>query len=312
MKDSNKYRGVIPAFYACYDKDGGISVEGVKALTRHLIAKGVKGVYVGGSSGECIYQHPDERKAVLEAVMSEAKGKLTVIAHVACNNTADSVELAAHAERCGVDAIAAIPPIYFHLPPYAIAEYWNAMSAAAPNTEFVIYNIPQLAGTALTMPLLDEMLKNPNVIAVKNSSMPTQDIQMFKDEGVKARGEDGFAVFNGPDEQFVCGMAMGADGGIGGTYAVMPELYIKMFELMQKGEVAKARELQYDADRIIYKMCEAHGNLYAVQKELLKRMFGLDLGGVRAPMPNLIPEDDAVVTASIALIEAAVKKAEAM
>ena len=312
MKDINKYRGVIPAFYACYDKDGGISVEGVKALTRHLIAKGVKGVYVGGSSGECIYQHPDERKTVLEAVMSEAKGKLTVIAHVACNNTADSVELAAHAERCGVDAIAAIPPIYFHLPPYAIAEYWNAMSAAAPNTEFVIYNIPQLAGTALTMPLLDEMLKNPNVIAVKNSSMPTQDIQMFKDEGVKARGEDGFAVFNGPDEQFVCGLAMGADGGIGGTYAVMPELYIKMFELMQKGEVAKARELQYDADRIIYKMCEAHGNLYAVQKELLKRMYGLDLGGVRAPMPNLIPADESVVAEAQAMIEAAVQKAAAL
>lgn len=72
MKDIKKYQGVIPAFYACYDAEGNISVEGVKALTRHLIAKGVKGVYVGGSSGECIYQHPDERKAVLEAVMSEA------------------------------------------------------------------------------------------------------------------------------------------------------------------------------------------------------------------------------------------------
>ena len=176
MKDINKYRGIIPAFYACYASDGSISTEGVKALTRHLIAKGVKGVYVGGSSGECIYQHPDERKAVLEAVMSEAKGKITVIAHVACNNTADSVELAAHAEKCGVDAIASIPPIYFHLPNDSIAAYWNAMSAAAPNTEFVIYNIPQLAGTALTMPLLNEMLKNPNVVAVKNSSMPTQDI----------------------------------------------------------------------------------------------------------------------------------------
>ena len=115
MKDITKYRGIIPAFYACYAPDGSISTERVKALTRHLIAKGVKGVYVGGSSGECIYQHPDERKAVLEAVMSEAKGKITVIAHVACNNTADSVELAAHAEKCGVDAIASIPPIYFHL-----------------------------------------------------------------------------------------------------------------------------------------------------------------------------------------------------
>ena len=306
MKDIKKYQGVIPAFYACYDAEGNISVEGVKALTRHLIAKGVKGVYVGGSSGECIYQHPDERKAILEAVMSEAKGKITVIAHVACNNTADSVELAAHAEKCGVDAIAAIPPIYFHLPNYAIADYWNAMSAAAPNTEFVIYNIPQLAGTALTMPLLQEMLKNPKVIAVKNSSMPTQDIQLFKDAGIAARGEDGFAVFNGPDEQFVSGRAMGADGGIGGTYAVMPELFIRMNELVEQGNLPAARAIQYKADRIIYKMCEAHGNLYAVQKEILRRMYGLELGGVRAPLPNLIPEDEAVVAEAQRMIEAAV------
>ena len=48
-----------------------------------------------------------------------------------------------------MDAIAAIPPIYFHLPDYAIAKYWNDISAAAPNTDFVIYNIPQLAGVAL-------------------------------------------------------------------------------------------------------------------------------------------------------------------
>ena len=306
MKDITKYRGIIPAFYACYAPDGSISTERVKALTRHLIAKGVKGVYVGGSSGECIYQHPDERKAVLEAVMSEAKGKITVIAHVACNNTADSVELAAHAEKCGVDAIASIPPIYFHLPNDAIAAYWNAMSAAAPNTEFVIYNIPQLAGTALTMPLLQTMLKNPNVNAVKNSSMPTQDIQLFKDAGIQARGKDGFAVFNGPDEQFVSGRVMGADGGIGGTYAVMPELFIRMNELIEKGDIPTARAIQYKADRIIYKMCEAKGNLYAVMKEILRRMYGLELGGVRAPLANLAPEDEAVVAEAQKMIEEAI------
>ena len=306
MKDITKYRGIIPAFYACYAPDGSISTERVRALTRHLIAKGVKGVYVGGSSGECIYQHPDERKAVLEAVMSEAKGKITVIAHVACNNTADSVELAAHAEKCGVDAIASIPPIYFHLPNDAIAAYWNAMSAAAPNTEFVIYNIPQLAGTALTMPLLQTMLKNPNVIAVKNSSMPTQDIQLFKDAGIQARGEDGFAVFNGHDEQFVSGRVMGADGGIGGTYAVMPELFIRMNELIEKGDIPTARAIQYKADRIIYKMCEAKGNLYAVMKEILRRMYGLELGGVRAPLANLAPEDEAVVAEAQKMIEEAI------
>ena len=154
MKDIAKYQGIIPAFYACYDAEGKVSPEGVRALTRWFIDKGVKGLYVGGSSGECIYQSKEERKVVLENVMAEAKGKLTIIAHVACNNTADSQELAAHAESLGVDAIASIPPIYFHLPPYAIAKYWNDISAAAPNTDFIIYNIPQLAGVALNPGLL--------------------------------------------------------------------------------------------------------------------------------------------------------------
>ena len=224
MKDISKYQGIIPAFYACYDDEGNISPERVQKLTRHLVKKGVKGVYVGGSSGECIYQSVEERKIVLENVMAAAEGKLTVIAHVACNNTRDSVELARHAESVGVDAIASIPPIYFHLPVYAIADYWNAMSKAAPNTDFVIYNIPQLAGVELSMPLFQEMLKNPNVIAVKNSSMPVQDIETFKIEGT--RNGRPFVVFNGPDEQLVSGLVMGADGGIVGTYAVMPELIL--------------------------------------------------------------------------------------
>ena len=191
MKDFSKYAGIIPAFYACYDKEGQISPEGVRALARYFLDKGVKGLYVGGSSGECIYQSVAERKLVLENVMAEVGGKLTIIAHVACNNTNDSRELAAHAESLGVDAIAAIPPIYFHLPPAAIAKYWNDMSDAAPNTDFIIYNIPQLAGVALTVPLLKEMQKNRRVIGVKNSSMPVQDIQMWTDEGVIA--------FNGTD-----------------------------------------------------------------------------------------------------------------
>lgn len=303
MRDLTKYRGVIPAFYACYDENGDISVQGVKALTRHLITKGVKGVYVGGSSGECIYQHVDERKKVLEAVMEEAAGKLTVIAHVGCNNTADSVELAAHAKSVGADAIASIPPIYFHLPEYAIAEYWNAMSAAAPELDFVIYNIPQLAGTALSMNLLKEMLKNERVIAVKNSSMPVQDIQLFKAEGVRERGQDGFIVFNGPDEQFVAGRAIGADGGIGGTYAVMPELFVRMDQLIRENNLEEAMKLQYKANAVIYKMCEAKGNLYAVQKEILRRRYGLELGGVRLPLAPLAPEDETVVADAQRLIE---------
>ena len=299
MSDLKKYHGVIPAFYACYDEEGNISPERVRGLTRHLIGKGVNGLYVGGPSGECIYQGVEERKVVLENVMAEAKGKVVVIAHVACNNTADSQVLAAHAESLGVDAIASIPPIYFHLPEYGIAQYWNDISAAAPNTDFVIYNIPQLAGVALTTSLLREMKKNPRVIGVKNSSMPTQDIQMWHDEDL--------LVFNGPDEQFISGLAMGACAGIGGTYAVMPELFLKVYEHFQKGEMEAARQIQNEIDHIIYKMCSAHGNLYAVQKAILAK-DGVPCGSVRKPMPALIDSDAAVVDEAHAMIAAAVAK----
>ena len=166
MSDIKKYQGIFPAFYACYEDNGPVSPARTRALAKYLLEKGVKGLYVGGSSGECIYQGVEERKTILENVMAEVGGKMTIIAHVACNNTADSQELARHAESLGVDAIASIPPIYFHLPPYGIAQYWNDISAAAPNTDFIIYNIPQLAGVALSIPLLQEMKKNPRVIGV--------------------------------------------------------------------------------------------------------------------------------------------------
>ena len=297
MSKLERYQGIFPAFYACYEDDGSVSPARTRALARHLLDKGVKGLYVGGSSGECIYQGVDERKIVLENVMAEVGGKLTVIAHVACNNTADSRELARHAESLGVDAIASIPPIYFHLPDHAIAQYWNDISAAAPNTDFIIYNIPQLAGVALSIPLLKKMRENPRVIGVKNSSMPTQDIQMWKDEG----GPD-FVVMNGPDEQFISGLAMGATGGIGGTYAVMPELYLRAYELFTAGKVNEARDVQNEICRIIYKMCSAHGNLYAVMKAIMKKQ-GVACGSVRAPMPGLIDSDMAVVDTAFDWIE---------
>ena len=300
MKDLSKYQGIFPAFYACYDKDGKVDGKAVRLLAKYLLDKGVQGLYVGGSSGECIYQSVAERKETLENVMAEVGGKLTIIAHVACNNTADSRELAAHAESLGVDAIAAIPPIYFHLPPSAIAKYWNDISDAAPNTDFVIYNIPQLAGVALTTPLLQEMLKNPRVVGVKNSSMPVQDIQMWRDEGA--------VVFNGPDEQLLSGLAAGAAGGIGGTYAAMPELYMEIVKCFQSGQLEKGREIQNECCRIIYKMCSAQGNMYAVIKEIIRLQGGPDVGGVRAPLLNLTEGDGAVTAQAAQMIADAIAK----
>ena len=308
MRNLEKYHGVIPAFYACYDENGEISVDGVKSLVEFLIEKGVDGLYVGGSSGECIYLSVEDRKKTLEAVMEVAKGRIAIIAHVACNNTKDSCELARHAQAVGADAIAAIPPIYFRLPEKAIAEYWNDISAAAPELDFVIYNIPQLAGVSLTLSLFDEMLKNPKVIGVKNSSMPIQDIQMFKRQAKLNNRE--VVIFNGPDEQFVGGRMIGAEGGIGGTYGVMPELFVTLNSMIHASDldVYAAEELQDDINEIIYTMCSTKGNMYATAKAALKKRAGLELGGVREPLLNLQDGDEVIVDKVVELVEAAVAK----
>lgn len=303
MSNLEKYKGIIPAFYACYDENGEVSKERVKRLTEYYVEKGVKGVYACGSSGECIYQSVEDRKKTLESIMDVAKGKLTVIAHVGCNSTKDSIELAAHAQSVGVDAIASIPPIYFRLPDYSIAAYWNSMSEAAPDTDFIIYNIPQLAGTALSLSLLKEMKQNKRVIGVKNSSMPAQDIQLFKAEG----GEN-FIVFNGPDEQFISGRMMGADGGIGGTYGAMPELFLKLDELFKAQKLDEARRLQYVVNEIIYKLCSGYGNMYGMIKEVLRIKEGFDIGGVREPLTNIVEKDKEIAKEAAEMIKEAIEE----
>lgn len=303
MKKIEKFKGVFPAFYACYEDNGDVSIERSKALLEYLIEAGVHGVYVGGSSGECIYQSVEERKAVLEAVMEQNAGRIKVIAHVACNNTKDSQELAAHAENLGVDAIAAIPPIYFKLPEAAIMQYWNDISAAAPNTDFIIYNIPQLAGVALTIPLFNEMLKNDRVIGVKNSSMPVQDIQMFRTcTNFAETREEAPIVFNGPDEQFFSGLVAGACGGIGGTYGLMPELYLAIYDAYQKGDTARGLELQDKACEIVYLITSSKANMYAIIKAVLAKA-GLNLGSVRKPLVAADEIDTNVIEEAYELVQ---------
>ncbi|WP_248549530.1 dihydrodipicolinate synthase family protein [Paenibacillus odorifer] len=296
-----KFHGIIPAFYACYDDQGNISESRTHALCDYLFEKGVQGVYVGGSSGECIYQSLDERKAVLSYVASNLKGKMTLIAHVGAPSTRDSIELAKHAATLGYDALSAIPPIYFKLPDSAVYKYWSEIMEATP-LSFIIYNIPQTTGYTLTPSLFEKLLANKKVIGVKNSSMPTMDIERFKRVG----GKD-VVVFNGPDEQYVAGRIMGADAGIGGTYAVMPELFLQANEFVKAGKFEEAGQIQSDINDIIIALCSLKGAMYAGIKEILK-LRGVNIGSVRAPLEAVAAEDAGPIADIIKLIDQAIER----
>src|SRR5699024_12489205 len=101
---------------------------------------------------------------------------------------------------------------------------------------------------------------------------------------------DDFIIHNGTDEQFVSGRLIGADSGIGDTYASMPVLLIKANECVSSGDFAKAKEIQADINDIIVMLNGLNGHMFDVIKKVLQAR-GVTIGSVRAPMSEVTGED---------------------
>ena len=182
--DLEKFKGIFMAMYSAYDDNGNVDRERVKKLARYYADKKVKGLYVGGSSGEGVLQSEEERKLVVEAVMEEVGKELTIIVHVGANSTPESVRLAQHAAKMGADAVSSIPAVYYRLSPQSVKTHWQAMIDST-DLPFIIYHIPQTTGFNLTISLFEEMAKQEKVIGIKCSSESTFELQNEVNEIIK-------------------------------------------------------------------------------------------------------------------------------
>lgn len=282
--DLNKLRGVFCALNAIYDENDNVDTEKMKQLVKVYKDRGVKGVYVCGSTGEGFLLSMDERKKVVEAVKEAAGDDFTIIVHVGCASTKESIELAKHCEQVGVDAVSAVPCVYYHLPEASVLMHWNAI-VDATDLPFIIYNIPQLTGFNLTPELLSELSKNEKIVGVKNSAEPVYLMERYR----QAAG-DNFVIFNGSDEQFVGGRLMGADSGIGGTYGCMPELFVELDKLVNNNEIEKAKALQFKINECIFALLSCK-SLYGAAKQVMTIRFGIDCGQPRSPFLPVTAEE---------------------
>ncbi len=282
--DLNKLRGVFCALNAIYDENDNVDTEKMKQLVKVYKDRGVKGVYVCGSTGEGFLLSMDERKKVVEAVKEAAGDDFTIIVHVGCASTKESIELAKHCEQVGVDAVSAVPCVYYHLPEASVLMHWNAI-VDATDLPFIIYNIPQLTGFNLTPELLGELSKNEKIVGVKNSAEPVYLMERYR----QAAG-DNFVIFNGSDEQFVGGRLMGADSGIGGTYGCMPELFVELDKLVNNNEIEKAKALQFKINECIFALLSCK-SLYGAAKQVMTIRFGIDCGQPRSPFLPVTAEE---------------------
>ena len=294
MRDLEKFKGIFVALNTIYDKNDEINVDAIKELVRIYKSKGVKGVYVCGSTGEGFLLSTEERMQVAEAVMDVADDDFTVIVHVGCAGTKESIRLARHAEKIGVDAVSAVPSVYYHLSPASVEKHWNGIIDST-DLPFIIYNIPQLTSFNLPLDLFERMAKNPKVIGIKNSEEPVYNMERYR----TVAGDD-FIIFNGSDEQYLGGRLMGANAGIGGTYGTMPELFVKLDELINQNKIEQAKLLQYKINDVIFDLISLP-SLYGAAKNVISRRFGIDAGVPRSPF--LPVENDEKISAIVEKIE---------
>ncbi|HCQ9124820.1 TPA: N-acetylneuraminate lyase [Klebsiella quasipneumoniae subsp. similipneumoniae] len=238
-------RGVMAALLTPFDGQQKLDKESLRRLVRFNLRQGVDGLYVGGSTGEAFVQSGTERQEVLEIVAEEAKGKMTLIAHVGCVSTLESQQLARAAVGYGYDAVSAVTPFYY---PFSFEEHcahYQAIIESADGLPMVVYNIPALSGVKLTLEQINTLVTLPGVGALKQTSG-----DLFQMEQIR-RAHPDLVLYNGYDEIFASGLLAGADGGIGSTYNIMGWRYQGMVAALKVGDVTKAQQLQCECNKVI-------------------------------------------------------------
>jgi len=296
VENVEKFKGIFVSLYACYDDAGNVSLEKTKKLVKWYVEKGVDGLYLTGSGGEGMLMTAEERIQIIRAAVEAAEGRITLIAHVGAPSTEESCALAKAAVAAGVDAVSAVPTIYYPLPDECIEAHWDAIIDAA-RIPFFIYNIPATTGYSISTSLFEKMIRKPYVAGMKTTAPNCTLISRMK-----RLGGGNTVIFNGEDSQLLAGLTMGAAGGIGGSYGAMPELYVKLYRAYCAGDMEKALLWQNRAD-----MASMHGRVtwspgIASMKAILNAR-GLDVGGVRAPFKR-VPEDTPQIREAAEMIEA--------
>lgn len=242
---TNNLRGVMPALLTPFDAQQKIDQASLRRLVRFNIEQGVDGVYVGGSTGEAFIQSLAEREEVLEIVADEAKGKITLIAHVGCVSTAESQRLATAAKSYGFDAVSAVTPFYYPFSFEEHCDHYRAIIDSADGLPMVVYNIPALSGVKLTLDQISTLVMLPGVGALKQTSGDLYQMDQIR------RAHPDLVLYNGYDEIFASGLLAGADGGIGSTYNIMGWRYMAIVQALKEGDIDKAQELQRECNKVI-------------------------------------------------------------
>jgi len=283
--------GAYTALFTPFTKENRINEEAIERMVEFHLARGLRGFYLTGSTGEGFLLSEAERKQVVETVARANRGRGKLIVHVGCLATDDAVTLARHAAGCGVDWVSSVAPVYFGQSFDGAFRHYKRI-AEATDLPFMVYSI----GQDLVPDRDRRFFDIPNIKGIKYTGA-----DYYNAQRLKRMLDKEVIFFAGRDEQLLCALALGNvfSGGIGTTYNIIPGHFARICALAGAGDFTAAAPVQDEANRVIELMIESENWSY---RKAFMRYIGLDCGPYRYPYEPLSEEAYQTFAARIAAL----------
>jgi 4-hydroxy-tetrahydrodipicolinate synthase len=219
--------------------DNTLDIEGLERLIGHVVAGGVHGIFILGTTGESQSLGFDLRCEMIKQSARILKKRIPLLVGISDTSIADSVALAKVAAEYGADAVVSAPPYYYGTAQPELIDFYNVLIPQLPLPLF-LYNMPTHTKTSFAPATIRKIAENPKVIGFKDSSASGGYFQLVMHE---FRDRPDFALFVGPEEMMAESVMMGAHGGVNGGANMFPKLYVDLYNAAVAKDVDKVREL---------------------------------------------------------------------
>ncbi len=267
------FDGIMPAMITPIDRNGNLLESSARAIMKSELDAGVQGFYVNGATGEGLFLGEDTRRRMAEAAVEVCKGRGKVINHVGAVDTQMAIRLARHAREIGCDAVSSLVPNY--VTTYTVDQILDYYKRIADESGLpVLVYCTGLVGSN-PYEFMRRVMEVPGLIGCKYTMTDYYSMHRI----TELNGGD-INVINGPDEMLILGLTMGADGGIGSTYNLMPDRFLKLFRAFRAGDFETARQTQFSINKVITVLLN-HGCIGAIKQVFNLR--GMEAGSVAYP-----------------------------
>ena len=232
--------GIIPPLVTPLTDNETLDVESLERLIEHLIAGGVHGLFILGTTGEEQSLSYHLREEMIRQSTRINQGRLPLLVCVSDTSIVESIRLARIAADCGADGVVSAPPYYFATGQPELAQFYEELVPQLPLPVF-LYNMPSHVKVSFAPETVHRIAQNPHVVGFKDSSA---NAVYFQSVLYKMRERSDFAMLVGPEEITGECVLLGAHGGINGGANMFPSLYVGMYEAARRGDVARVLQLQ--------------------------------------------------------------------